>query len=156
MKPIILTEDSIKGYGYLLHESTKEPAFNNEQFKFTGGVYKFAAEGEMTVGILVGRKREMKLECLERHMQTIEILVELENDAVIFLAKSSEQDGEMKDIKAFYLKQSQAVVLNKATWHWVPYPFGKSECKTLVIFKEGTSANDCEIKNIKENIFLNF
>jgi len=156
LKPIILTEDSIKGYGYLLHESTKEPTFNNEQFKFTGDVYKFAAEGEMTVGILVSRKREMKLECLERHMQTVEILVELENDAVIFLAKPSEQDDKIEDIKAFCLKQGQAVVLNKGTWHWVPYPFGKAECKTLVIFKEGTATNDCEIKDIKENILLNF
>ena len=156
MKPINLTEDSIKGYGYLLHESTKEPTFSNEQFEYTGDVYRFAVEEEMTVGILISRKREMKLECLERHMQTVEILVELENDAVIFLAKPSEQDDKIEDIKAFYLKQGQAVVLNKATWHWVPYPFGKLECKTLVIFKEGTSANDCEIKNIEENILLDF
>lgn len=148
-EPIILTENNIKGYGYLLHESGKEPTFDSEQFKFTGDVYKFTPEGEMSVGILVGKKREMKLECLERHMQTVEILIELENDAVIFLAKPSEQGDEIKDIKAFYLREGQAVVLNKGTWHWVPYPFEKAECKTLVIFKAGTPANDCEIKNIK-------
>ena len=49
------------------------------------------------------------------------------------------------DIKSFYFKQGDAIILNKGTWYWVPYPVNSNECKTLVIFKDGTSENDCEV-----------
>ncbi len=154
MQPIILSENSIKDYGYLLHESTKKPKLDNEQFNYIEDVYKFQAEEQMAVGILSSREREIKLEYLERHKQTIEILIELENDSIIFLAKSSTQNDEIKDIKAFYLKQGQAIVLNKKTWHWAPFPIEKEICKTLIIFKSGTPENDCEIKEIKKGYQL--
>lgn len=147
LEPVLLTEESIRGYGHLLHTSAKEPTFDNEQFTFTGDVFKFAAEGKVTVGILTSHKREFKLECLEKHSATVEILVQLENDAILYLARPSEKE-EPEDIKAFYLKQGEAVVLDKGTWHWVPYPVNAEHCKTLVILKDGTSANDCVIKKI--------
>lgn len=156
MKPVVLTEDSIKGYGCLLNESMEDPKFENEQFRFIGDVYKFETKRELSVGILTSKKRDIKLECLERHLNTIEILIQLENDAVIFLAKSSEKDEKVKEIKAFHFKQGQAIALDKATWHWAPYPFNKIDCKTLVIFKEGTSENDCEIEKLNEKITLSF
>jgi hypothetical protein len=86
VKPIIITEESIKGYGYLLSESKKDPILNNDHFKYISDVYKLIVDGEMTVGILIGRKREMVLKNLERHKETIEILVQLENDSVVFFA----------------------------------------------------------------------
>jgi ureidoglycolate hydrolase len=143
-----LTDESIKGYGSLLHTSQKKPTFENEQFVFTGDIYKYNANGTLTAGILIGKKREMKLECLEQHAETQEILVQLENDAIIFLAKTSEKGNGPGEAKAFYLKQGEAVALDKGIWHWVPFPFECDCCKTLVIFKDGTSERDCEIKNV--------
>jgi len=153
MKPISLTEKNIKGYGYLLHESNKKPKHDSDEFKFTGDVYKFSIDGEITVGILIGRKRKIKLECVEKHTETEEILIQLENDSIIFLAKPSMQINEA-DIKAFYFKQGEAVVLNKGTWHWIPYPINNKECKTLIGFKDGTGENDCEIQNLRSHISL--
>ncbi|HHT11200.1 MAG: ureidoglycolate lyase [Atribacterota bacterium] len=152
MKPIIITEESIKGYGYLLSESKKDPILNNDHFKYISDVYKLIVDGEMTVGILIGRKREMVLKNLERHKETIEILVQLENDSVVFFAKQNDQKESIKDIKAFYFNSGQAVVLNKGTWHWGPFPITEPECKTLIVFKKGTSQNDCDIRDLEEGI----
>lgn len=152
MKPIIITEESIKGYGYLLSESKKDPILNNDHFKYISDVYKLMVDGEMTVGILFGRKREMVLKNLERHKETVEILVQLENDSVVFFAKQNDQRDSIKDIKAFYFNSGQAVVLNKGTWHWGPFPITEPECKTLIVFKKGTSQNDCDIRDLEEGI----
>jgi ureidoglycolate lyase len=154
VKPVILTEESIKGYGYLLSESKKDPILNNEHFKYISDVYKLMVDGEMTVGILFGRKREMVLKNLERHKETVEILVQLENDSVVFFAKQNDQRDSIKDIKAFYFNSGQAVVLNQGTWHWGPFPIAKPECKTLIVFKEGTSQDDCEIRNLEEDVII--
>lgn len=147
LEPVYLTDETINGFGHILHTSSKAPSFDNEQFTFTGDVLKFAAEGNMTAGILVGHKREFKPESLEKHMKTVEILVQLENDAVIYLANATESD-EPRDIKSFFFKQGEAISLSPGTWHWVPYPHKDDHCKTLVIFKENTSAEDCVIKNV--------
>jgi ureidoglycolate lyase len=143
-----MTEDTIKGYGRLLHTSGKAPAFDTKEFTFVADVLKFSSDGPFTVGILTGRQREIKQEMVERHDETMEILIQLENDAVVFLGKPTSSADEMGEIQAFEFKQGEAVALNEGVWHWVPYPVNTPDCKTLVIFKEGTSANDCEIKEL--------
>lgn len=139
--PVLITDESLKGFGQILHSSSKLPAFDNTEFTFTAEVFKFAAKEEMSVGILKAYKRDIKPECLESHTDTVEMLFQLENNSVIFLAKSKSPD----EIKAFYFRQGEAIALNQGIWHWVPYPFECDSCKTMVIFKDGTSSNDCEI-----------
>jgi ureidoglycolate lyase len=100
------------------------------------------------VGILTGHQREIKQEMVERHSDTMEILIQLENDAVVFLGKPASSGDEVGEIQAFEFNRGEAVALDEGVWHWVPYPVNAADCKTLVIFKEGTSANDCVIKEL--------
>jgi ureidoglycolate hydrolase len=145
-----MTEENINGYGHLLHVSKKEPVFDNNEFTFVADVMRFASEGSYTVGILTGHMREIKQEMVEKHGDTVEILVQLENDAVVFLGKPAPSGDEPGEIQAFEFKQGEAVALHEGVWHWVPYPKNSEHCKTLVIFKEGTSSNDCVIKKLDD------
>lgn len=144
MREIVpITEESFRGFGQILHQSKKAPAFDNEDFTFTAEVFLFSAKEKMTVGILTAYKREIKLDCLEAHEETEEMLFQLENDAVIFLARNDLSD----DIHGFFFKQGEAIALNPGTWHWVPFPDDCAHCKTIVIFKKGTSENDSKFIN---------
>jgi ureidoglycolate hydrolase len=143
-----MTEETIKEYGQLLHTSSKAPVFDTDDFTFVADVMKFSSDSPFTVGILTGHRREIKQEMAERHGKTIEILVQLENDAVVFLGKPTSSSEEVGEIQEFELKQGQAVALKECVWHWVPYPVDAEHCKTLIIFKEGTSAEDCVVKEL--------
>lgn len=147
MNPVTLTHESIEGYGQLLHDTIMAPTFDGAEFAYTADFFKTNFEGPMTAILLVGHKREIKPEHLECHGKTVEILFEMENDAVIFLAKTGE-DGGPGEPEAFYFRQGQAVALNAGIWHWVPYPVGDASTKTLVIYKEGTGQNDFVMKDL--------
>lgn len=144
LTPVLITDESFKGFGKILHSSTNPPVFDNNEFSFTAEVFKFVAKDKMSVGILKAYKRDIKPECLESHADTVEMLFQLENNSVIFLAKSKSLD----EIKAFYFSQGEAIAINQGIWHWVPFPYDCDFCKTLVIFNDGTSSNDCEIVHL--------
>lgn len=141
--PIALTEESIQGYGALLHNSRKEPAANDEVFKWIPDIFKYDFGKSVTVGILTGKKRKIEIDRLERHKHTAEILVQLVNDAILFLSRPSEKVPTRDQVQAFELKCGHAVVLNEGVWHWIPFPVD-DDCKTLIIYKDGTGAHDYE------------
>jgi len=122
MEATKLTAESIKGFGHLVHRTSKELTIDEEGFSFAADVFKFEDRERLTVGILTGKKREVKLETIERHINTEELLVQLDNDGVIYLAKPSNQTPVRSDIQPFLLKQGEAIVLDKGTWHWIPFP----------------------------------
>lgn len=142
---VSITEESIRGFGHILHHCIKTPTFDNKEFTFTSDVFVFSAQLEMSVGILTAYRREIKIDCLEAHDETEEMLFQLENDAVIFLAQANSPE----DIHGFFFKQGEAIVLNPGTWHWVPFPDRDAQCKTIVIFKKGTGENDSKFFNPK-------
>lgn len=142
-----LTAESIDGYGHIVHRTSKELAFDEEGFSFAADVFKFEDRERLTVGILTGKKRREKLESIERHLNTEELLVQLENDGVIYLARPSDQTPARSDVQPFLLKQGEAIVLDKGTWHWIPFPVGE-ECKTLVVFKDRTGQDDYEVQTV--------
>ncbi len=142
-----ITEETFDGYGTILHSSAKDAAIDMDGFRFVADVFKFCSDIPFTVGILTGKKREIKRESAEKHANTVEILVQLENDAIVYLGKPTVGD-EPGELEEFLLRQGEAVALAQGAWHWVPYPVEEDACKTLVIFKENTGANDAVIKDI--------
>jgi hypothetical protein len=108
MEATKLTAESIKGFGHLVHRTSKELTIDEERFSFAADVFKFEDRERLTVGILTGKKREAKLETIERHIKTEELLVQLDNDGVIYLARPSNQTPVRSDIQPFLLKQGEA------------------------------------------------
>lgn len=137
-----MTQETIKGYGQFLSNSLKDVSFDESEFRFTADVGNFVIDGNITTGLLIGKKRELVLSHFERHLKTPELLVALENDALIALAKPSENEADIKDITLFSVKQGDSFVLDKGTWHWVPFPVNADDCKFLVVFRENTGKED--------------
>jgi ureidoglycolate hydrolase len=58
----------------------------------------------------------------------------------------------VKKIKAFRIKQGEALLMNKGIWHYLPNPVGRKEVEILVIFKNNTSKNDLIFADLSEKI----
>lgn len=142
-----ITSESIKGFGTVLSTSDLPATWDTDDFKFTPDVFTFNYRPKLTVGILVGKKRDFKLDLMERHSATSEILVQLENDGILFLAKPDRDAPSMDVVIPFLLRQGMAVALLSGTWHWVPYPVDET-CTTLILFSEGTLDHDQLIKEV--------
>jgi ureidoglycolate hydrolase len=152
IKVDVLSAKKFQPYGDVLSETKDQPMADDDVITYYGQISKIAFGKLVSTGFLLGHKRALVTNKLERHAKTPEVLVALENDAII-LAALSEPDGDsVKDISAFYVKQGQAVVLNKRTWHWTPFPTTAETCKFLVMFNDQTEFEDLTIKDLEEVI----
>lgn len=147
LEPVELNAENFKAYGYVISSGQGQPASDNDEFKYWGKVSRLYMSETASTGVLIGKKRDTVVTKLERHVRTPEILVAVEGDCVICVAN--------QDVQAFYVKQGDAFALYEGTWHWIPYPVDRENCKLLVIFAEGTEDNDLEVKVLDEEVRIN-
>jgi ureidoglycolate hydrolase len=98
----------------------------------------------------------------ERHRHTPEIWIPLDGELVVLLAQAGaivqpfypehregRADAVAKDrFAAFRIPTGQAVVLAPGVWHAVP--FARTETRVLVMYRDGTAAEDCESVDLHE------
>lgn len=154
MKLEQLTSETFAPYGKVLNQRKEDPDAENNQFTFDADITFFEWAGEGTVGILEGKRRELVLTCMERHVNTPEILFQLSGEAILAVSKPNIDSQEITGVQTFLLRQGQSILMAPGTWHWVPYPAGGDSCLTQVIFKRGTSETDCQIIDMPEAVRL--
>lgn len=157
MKPVELTEDSFKGYGRVLH-IVKEANLmaNDKEVTYWSKISEFIMSENISTGILIGHSREPIYTQLERHFNTPEIIVALDNDAVFIAAKPTPDQDAIKEPRAFLIKRGEAVMLYPATWHYVPCPVNNKDAKYLIIFANNTESTDLFFKNLEKEIVVEF
>jgi len=155
IKAIELTKESFKDYGYIMTNAEGEPLLKNIEFTYWGGISNFKIDSNISTGILYVHDRPLALTKLERHINSPEVLIALEGDSLICLGKPKIKDfcsNIIDDIKAFYIKKGDAVVLHSGTWHWAPFPYKYETSKYLVLLANGTEGNDVEVRDLHEEI----
>jgi ureidoglycolate hydrolase len=151
MKALDICVQNFQPYGTILHTSDKEKLLDNKEMQYTNQI-GIINVSPVSTGILVQFRREIIVNKLERHLSTPEMIVALENDSILFLAEPSTNIPQTNMINAFRLKAGQAVLLKEGCWHWGPFPYKKSYCKSLIAFKKDTETNDCEQIELKDSI----
>jgi len=149
-----LTEENLKGFGRLISSGAIAANIDEPEFAFSADIAQFTIQGKTTTGILTGKKRPLALEKFERHLRTPEILVALENDSLIAMAKPSETVPEPQHIHLFHVKQGEAFLIVPGTWHWVPFPVDAETCRLLVLFRENTGSEDGGVIEFAEKVHL--
>lgn len=145
------TTDTVKAYGELLDATGTEPAFDSEVFSFWNDLSVGTIGESVSFGMVHTKAGEMVATNLERHLQTTETLVPLDRDVVFVLAEPS--DGAWPDLdtaRAFLVPKGSAITLRKGTWHYVPLVPHKQEGRTLVVFRQGTPAEDLEVRLLSD------
>ena len=130
-----------------------EPMANDSEITYWGKVSQLKMGDVVSTGVLYTHKREPVIKCLERHVNTPEVLVALEGDSVICFGKPS-REGQVgiDGLQAFYIKQGDAFAMHAGTWHWAAVPVKGELSKFLVLFALGTEANDLEVRDLAENL----
>ena len=151
-----LTVEAFSKFGRVIEAPNFQPLVENENVKYWGTVATFKVEGETEIGICIVKKGSNILEFMERHVQTSEVIIPIEGDFILPVAasKSLEDAGEhpkAEDIEAFYIKDEQAIVLNKGVWHYAPLPI-MEEASFFVIFKKETAKHDLDLKKINKEV----
>lgn len=159
IKAIELTPENFKDYGVIISKTKSKPWTENEEITYWGKVLELKISEVVSTGILVNNKREPLVNKMERHVSTPEMLVALEGDSIICMARPSCYcrccSSGIEGIKAFYLRQGDAIVMHAGTWHWASYPVDCEASKILVVFASGTEDKDMEIQELDEEVKLN-
>ena len=154
IQAIELTPENFQDYGQILSASKGEPMADNEEFAYWGKIAELGMTEQVSTGFLVCRQREGEVKNLERHTRTPEILVALEGDSLICMAKPESVIGadRIEGIQAFHVREGEAFVMHIGTWHWVPFPVNRETSKFLVVFASGTEADDLELRDLEDAV----
>lgn len=152
IKPIELTPENFKDYGYLLNKTSGDPLAKNEELTYWSKVAQFDMGPHLSTGVLFAHNRPAVIKSMERHTRTPEVLVATEGETVICFAKPSKQGDEIKDIQAFRIKQGTGIIMYTGTWHWVGFPIEGLKSTFLVMFAADTESDDLEIKDLPEQV----
>jgi hypothetical protein len=105
----------------------------------------------LCAGALACAHRRPRLEKMERHLRTAELLSAVQGDAIICLAPPQEAaDGAFDGLAAVVVRQGQSILLEAGAWHWIPFPLNAEGARFMVIFKHGTGDEDLEIRELRD------
>lgn len=146
-KALEFTSKDFKDFGQLLSK-TKVPALaDNDEYTYWGKIGSLVFGEKASSGILLCHKRAFIGKSFERHEKTPEVLVALEGDSVLCLAKPA---GQPTEVNWFQIHQGDAFMLHTGTWHCIPFPIKTRECRFLVIFACGTEEGDLNYFNLTD------
>jgi ureidoglycolate hydrolase len=104
--------------------------------------------GSTSVNNLVVKQRAFILSQMERHKDTLEMLILQEGTCFIAVAPAGV--FSVDKIKVFKMNPGDVVCLEAGVWHDLPFCLGQN-ASFLVIFKNGTPKNDLEFVKLSEN-----
>lgn len=147
------TGSSVAAYGEFLTNAGKEPAADNETFAFWNDVSVGNFDGAASFGMVHTKPGEMLVPMLERHVRTTETLVPLDEDIVLVLAEPTTGDlPDLETARAFKVPRGAGITLKQGTWHYIPMVPAKVDARTLVVFRQGTPAEDLEVKQLADEL----
>lgn len=142
-----INEDNFRNFGRVVTAPKDQPTSQAKDYKFWSDIANYQIQGETEIGICtVYKQPETKINGMERHLNTPEILIPI--DAPFRLPLLLPGDNE-NNVKAFEVGIGEAVVINKAVWHGACIPVEKDESSYFVIFRRNTPHEDVEKKDIQ-------
>lgn len=150
-----LTSDSFAPFGKILGDNDFPDASDNEDFSWrdmSGGL--MLAEQNCT-GLLNCRHRDMVVKQMEFHLKSPEVMVLLNGDSIFCVAASDVKAPDADNIKAFYVKQGTALMMDTGVWHCIPFSVERSGSKFLILFRDGTGADDLNFHELQPPLEVN-
>ena len=143
-----LTAENFRDFGQLLTMDEVAQVKPENEFDWHDTAGGIELSDNCCTGMLVCRPREKKVLKMESHTKTSEVLVALNGDTVLTVAPAGDSLETNDNVKAFLLRQGTAVVMKTATWHWIPFPVKDEDAKIMVLFRDGTGADDLNFKDL--------
>jgi ureidoglycolate hydrolase len=146
-----LNAGTFADFGQILSTTSAESNAKNDEYTYWGKVGKISVGEKASSGILLCHDRKPIVKSFERHERTPEVLVALDGDSVLCLARPGDRPTGPQWFK---VKKGDAIALHPGTWHWIPFPLGGRACSFLVIFAWGTEENDLQYADLEQPISI--
>ncbi len=141
-----LTSATFAPFGTLLGEPQTQPTLNRGDITYWHATSDLAGLANSGVtGHLIAHHRDFVLTQIERHNQTPEAFIPLQNSSVLVVAPPG--DFEISRMQAFVLEPGCGVLLSKGTWHWAPFPISLT-AQFLLVLRRETVLDDIEMLEI--------
>lgn len=150
-----LKKEKFNKYGEIISIKDIKPKIEEENFTFWNELAIMDPKGPIDFAFLEVVKRENNYKTLERHVKTGEAYIALDENCILFLTLTKNEQPDFDTAKAFLIEAGKGVILSKNTWHWLPYPLADS-AHLLVLSRKGTLENDLEKINIKNEFNKTF
>ncbi|MCI9226415.1 MAG: DUF4867 family protein [Dorea sp.] len=141
-----LTKEEFAEYGQFNDMlDSGRAGFGTEAFTFYRDCVRYATQAPVLgmSTLSVKKDERFQLQALEYHNYASEVMMPMDDDAVLFLAKagSSEEPSE-NEVEAFIVPKNVIVHLNPGVWHYMPLPLHNSEVNVLIVLPERVYHND--------------
>ena len=150
LKPQRINHENFSGFGKVLE--TKIPTFYNEDFDWFENLSVFGFD-KVEIGLVrVRNNDDYTQKTLERHNKTVELIMPVENDIILVLAKGDAD--KVEDFSAFYVPVGSAAAINEGIWHQAPMCLPNNKVSSaFILYSEGTGARDKEQIVLKDRGF---
>lgn len=153
IKVFDLNKEIYGPFGQFISLPTDKPTIETDIVRYWANLAGFSVNGTIDVGWVTMSKRPLVLTQLERHFQTVEVAIPMDDAMVLPVAVGREpfdyeSQPRPEDIHGFYLRQGQMVTFAPGTWHFGGFPLNKPEASFLVLTRRGTADTDVSMQSI--------
>lgn len=149
IKVLPLTAETFAPYGQIVSIPTDVDTCPrvSDRYNFWPKVATIKARGgnEFQIGISTLLKRPNRMDKIERHLISDEIMWPLTGDLIMPFAlnKSMDKDEicDFTAITAFLVERNTGVLIGPGVWHWTPYPL-QEEVSMICSFETDTQLKD--------------
>jgi ureidoglycolate lyase len=152
VKAVPLTHAAVAPYGAMVNLT------HPEGFSLDGALHRFfpdrvttRSEDDFAFSPLEVRKPDrMIVDAMEVHEQADEIILPLDDDAVIHVAPTAPGRPDTSKAEAFVVPRGTLVRLDRGVWHLAPLPVSKPAVHVLIGLPRRTYARDCAVVPLEE------
>jgi len=139
-----LTPEDFKKFGRYGNIENPDSSFiGKSPIRFYRDILPFGYNAPMSASTTFVEPKEFVVDTLEYHSRTPEILMMLDQDAIICIGPATaEKEPPMDQLEAFYIPKGVMVYLNPGVWHYAPFPLSDKPVHSLVLLPERTYVND--------------
>ena len=139
------TPQSFAEFGSVVIPHSREADFRCEEFDWWENLTQLALGENAEVGIVEAKNTGVyEQKTLEQHRCTGEVLIPVDNDVFLVLAKPdafSKAERSPADFSCFYVTAGSLVSLKEGVWHQGPMTLSDS-AKVFVLYRGGTGQTD--------------
>ncbi|ECK8875229.1 DUF4867 family protein [Salmonella enterica subsp. enterica] len=148
-----LTDESFSHFGNFYNFDDRQGcSLQGDGFHFFPDKIIAASANRIGFSLLtVERRVPCLIKAVEFHKTTWEILMPLNDDAVIHVSPPSAGSVKTGDTQAFIVPARTLVRINSGVWHLAPLPVNKEELQVLIILPEATYIHDCFVKVLQKS-----
>jgi ureidoglycolate hydrolase len=153
IKVVELSKELYQPIGYFVERPAHIPTIEDDIVRYWAHLAEFEIPGPIDVGWVTMRKRPMVLTQMERHFQTVEAVLPLD-DAMVLPVAIGHDFGDYEalpqpeDVRGFYLRPGQMVTYLPGAWHFGGFPLHKDEASFIVFCRKGTAEQDVAMRPI--------